>query len=358
MTSRTKIILDVGANHNRDFDLAKKYVDLCASFGVDTIKFQTYSAETLYSRNTPDFAGYSDVYNLIKSIALPREWQRDLKQYCDEKKVEFISTPFDIAAVDELVEIGVKRMKIASFEATDKYFVKYVAKTNLPIIVSTGLCSLDEITKLYDWIREETKSKITFLHCMSKYPVFPDDINLGAMVEIFQTVFNHILQICGKNKPDTNIGIGLSDHTPGIIVPLLCKVVYNPEIIEKHFSLSRKMDGPDHGDHALEPDEISEMMRYLKLLNGTIPKICQNKSTYPFHEDGSRNLKVEGDMIKARRSIVALRKIKLGETFSIENLTTKRPGTGIPACDMDNVVGKNASRNIEEDEILTYGDIK
>src|SRR5210317_1938510 len=137
--SKTFIIAEAGANHNRNFEQAKALIDVAKAAGADACKFQTYSSETLYAANTPDFAGYKNINKLIKDIELPREWQKDLKSYCDEKGIEFISTPFDEQAVQELVDLGVKRLKIARFEATDPRFVEMVASTKLPIIMSVGI---------------------------------------------------------------------------------------------------------------------------------------------------------------------------------------------------------------------------
>jgi len=153
MSKKTFIIGEAGANHNREWELAKKLVCAAVESKCDAVKFQTYSSETLYSKNTPNFAGYENINDLIKSIELPRSWQKDLKLYCDDMGIEFMSTPFDEKAVDELYEIGVKRFKIAGFECTDPRFVKYVASTGLPLIISLGIgTSIETMFQIQRWI--------------------------------------------------------------------------------------------------------------------------------------------------------------------------------------------------------------
>ncbi len=201
---KTFIIAEAGANHNRDWDMATQLITEAANAGADAVKFQTYSAETLYSRYTPDFAGYKNIPKLIKNIELPREWQRDLKLYCDDLGIEFMSTPFDERAVDELYNLGVKRLKIAGFEATDPRWVKYVASTGLPLIISLGTgANHNIITEVQQWILGpevmgdprihlgtfdfSNNPDVTYLHCNSAYPTPLSDINLGSI-----TVFKNL----------------------------------------------------------------------------------------------------------------------------------------------------------------------
>lgn len=169
---KTFVIAEAGANHNRNFNQALSLIDVAAKANATAVKFQTYSSETLYSKNTPDFAGYKNIPKLIKDIELPRSWQKDLKLYCDDKNIEFMSTPFDEKAVDELYDLGVKRFKIAGFEATDPRFVKYVASTGLPLIITAGIgMDLESISDLIGWVKEENKNPdLTILHGNNAYP--------------------------------------------------------------------------------------------------------------------------------------------------------------------------------------------
>jgi len=178
------IIAEAGANHNRNIKQAFSLIDVAKKSGANAVKFQTYSSETLYSKNSPDFAGYKNINKLIKDIELPRSWQKQLKQYCDDVGIEFMSTPFDEAAVAELVTLGVKRLKIAGFESTDPRFVKMVASAGLPIIVSAGIGNnLESIQNIIDWVGSEQKNPdITILHCNNAYPTPDNDINLNSKI--------------------------------------------------------------------------------------------------------------------------------------------------------------------------------
>ena len=180
------VIAEAGANHDRKLDQAFELVKIAKTSGADAVKFQTYSSETLYAKNTPDFAGYKNINKLIKDIELPRNWQKDIKLFCDDHGIEFMSTPFDEQAVEELYNIGVKRFKIAGFESTDPRIVKCVASTQLPLIITAGIgCNVEMINKIIGWILEENKKPdITFLHGNNAYPTPFEDINLGQIMKL------------------------------------------------------------------------------------------------------------------------------------------------------------------------------
>ena len=251
MSKKTFIIAEAGANHNQNFDQAIKLIEIAKSSGADAVKFQTYSSETLYSKNTPDFAGYSNINQLIKNIELPREWQKDLKQYCDDIGIEFMSTPFDEKAVDELVNLGVNRLKVAGFEATDLRFLEKVASTGLPLIISAGIgCSLDFINTIINRCYEKECYDLTILHCNNAYPTPQEDINLGTIKDIIK-------------KYDPVVKVGLSDHTMNTLTPSLA-VAMGATVIEKHFTISRQLPGPDH-PFALEPKELKEMIDNIEI---------------------------------------------------------------------------------------------
>jgi len=333
---KTFVIAEAGSNHDRDFKQACQLIDIARSSKADAVKFQTYSSETMYSSKTPDFAGYKNIPDLIKSIELPREWQKDLKLYCDDHDIEFMSTPFDLKAVDELFEIGVKRLKIAGFEATDPRIVKYAASTNLPLIITAGIgVDLEMMHTILGWVKEKnSKPDVTFLHGNNAYPTPFEDINLGQILRIKKEVF------------DVPIKVGISDHTEGILIPPVA-VSLGATVVEKHFTIDRSLPGPDHS-FAIEPDELRKMVENIRATEksmGSGEKVRYTKSEARFK--------------KARRSVVALRDIKQGETISEENITTKRPfiEMSIPAQAFYDVLGCKAARNVERDSIMLIEDI-
>ena len=309
----------------------KKFSKHHLSHRIGHIKFQTYSSETLYSKYTPNFAGYKDVPKLLKSLELPKEWQKDLKLYCDDNGVEFMSSPFDEKAVDSLYNLGVKRLKIAGFECTDPRFVKFVASTQLPLIISLGIgTNLDNITEIYDWVKEvNDKPDITFLHCNNAYPTPYEDINLGQMNKIKKGGFKY----------------GLSDHTEGILTPPIA-VALGAEVIEKHYTLDRNLPGPDHS-FAIEPNELVDMVSHIRLVE-TMMDIKNVEYT-----------ESETEFIKGRRSVVVVGNVKKDEILTEENITTKRPllSNSIPATDYYNVLGKRFTKDLSDDMILMEDDI-
>ena len=325
MNKKTFIIAEAGANHNRDFNLALKLIDAAKESGSDAVKFQTYSSETLYSKHTPDFAGYKNLPKLIKEIELPREWQKDLKQYCDQKGIEFMSTPFDEEAVDQLVQLGVKRLKIAGFESTDPRFVDMVASTGLPLIISAGigfeyhhLTNIRKVVSRYN-------NDVTLLHCNNAYPTPNEEINLKTIPFLIDT---------------TNYRIGLSDHTESTLTPALA-VAMGATVIEKHYTLDKKLPGPDH-PFALNPEELNEMVKNIRDAEKMIGTIKQKYSSS------------ESNFVKARRSVVAKANIKKGEILTKENTTTKRPFLegNISASEFYNVLNTVAKKNYKKDEFI------
>ena len=324
----TFVIAEAGANHNRDFNQALKLIDVTKESGASAVKFQTYSSETLYSKNTPDFAGYKNINQLIKNIELPREWQKDLKQYCDEQSIEFMSTPFDEQAVDELVNLGVKKLKIAGFESTDWRFVDMVASTGLPLIISIGIgFNLREIGYILD-IVEKYGNDLTLLHCNNAYPTPIRDINL-----------NSIKALQGFRNVNS---IGLSDHTTSTLTPALA-VAAGATTIEKHFTLDKKLPGPDHA-FALEPDQLKEMIDEIILAEIMMGDI---KGEYS---------KSELNFTKARRSIVAKSNIKVGDILTVDNITTKRPYLegNVVASEWFNTLGKKSNKNYNTDDFIKW----
>jgi len=333
--SKTFIIAEAGANHNRDFEQAKSLIDVAVKSGADAVKFQTYSSETLYSANTPDFAGYKNINKLIKDIELPRNWQKDLKSYCDDKGIEFISTPFDEQAVEELYNIGVNRYKIAGFEATDPRIVKCVASTGLPLIITSGIGSnVAVVRRILGWVREANPSAdITILHGNNAYPTPFEDAGLN--------------QIDRLREEFTDISVGLSDHTPGILVPPLA-VAKGATVIEKHYTLSRLLPGPDH-PFAIEPQELEQMVKNIRIAE----MVCSEKKGELTASEESFSM--------AMRSLVTKRKIQAGEKLTKENTTTKRPflSDSIPAREYYTTLEDNtiALKDLGEDHIIRWNEI-
>jgi len=332
MNNKTFIIGEFGANHNKDWEIALQGIEAAAKSGVDAIKFQTYSSRTMYCKNTPDFAGYKNINKLIDDIALPREWQADLKSACDDNGIEFMSTPFDEQAIDELMKVGVKRFKIAGFESTDQRFVKLVAETGLPIIFSAGIGhdmhTLQTILQLINNVNPDCD--VTVLHCNNAYPTPHEDINLSQIQILKNTYFSH----CSKPK------IGLSDHTEGILVPPVA-VALGAETIEKHFTLDRNMEGPDH-PFAIEPDELKQMVSNIRAIEKTLGR-------------AQAFTKSEEKFVMACRSIVSRTNLKKGDILTEKNITTKRPllHRSIPAFNYFDAIGKRINVDLDEDCILT-----
>jgi len=332
-SKKTYVIAEVGANHDREFGKAWKMIEVAAEAGANAVKFQTYSAETLYSKNTPDFAGYKNINKLIKRIEIPRHWQKDLKEICESFDVEFLSTPFDERAVEELYELGMKRFKIGSFEASDPRFVRLVASTGLPLVISLG-CGANP-SDIIDWVLEENKDPdITFLHCNSAYPTPLEDIRLGTIR--YQTVYRKQFskEICPKR--------GLSDHTKGILIPPVA-VALGASVIEKHFTMDREGRGPDHS-FAIEPNELKQMIENIRKV-----EIAMGE------RHGSTLTISEQKFAHAKRSIVAKKRINPGEIFTKDNITTIRPcfEHNIPAEEFYNILGKECKEELLEGEALT-----
>ena len=327
----TFIIAEAGANHDRKIEQAFDLIDIAFNSGADAVKFQTYSSETLYSKNTPDIAGYKNLNKLIKNIELPRSWQKDLKKYCDDVGIEFMSTPFDEKAVEELVDLGVKRLKISGFESTDFRFVEMVASAKLPLIVSLGIgWPMNYLGKIFE-VCEKYGNELTLLHCNNAYPTPPEDINLGTIKSL---------------SLDSRYKTGLSDHTMSPLTPALA-VAAGAEVIEKHFTVNRSLIGPDH-PFSLEPDELKKMVEYIRFAE----KVIGHKT--------SRFTDSEKKFKDIRRAVVTKRNIKSGEILSTENITTKRPCLegAVPAIDFFGVLGHRAGSDIEEDTHVMKEQVK
>ncbi|MDC1402477.1 N-acetylneuraminate synthase family protein [Flavobacteriaceae bacterium] len=330
---KTLIIAEAGANHNQDLNIAKQLVDEAFLAGCDICKFQTYTAEKLFSTQINEVNGYKNIHGIFKSMELPRAWQKELKDYCEYKGIEFMSTPFDEEAVDQLYKLGVKRFKISGFESTDLRFIRYVASTGLPLIISAGIgTSLEFINQILMICDEVNNKDITILHCNNAYPTPLEDTNLLTIPLIKKTY---------------NIPVGFSDHTLGVLAPSIA-VTLGAEVIEKHFTLSRKSEGLDHF-FALEPNELKEMVKMIR--NAEKMLFVKTKTSVS-----------EKSNLQGQRSIIAKKTIKKGDLLSLENVTTKRPffDGSIHAKDYFSLLSKSpiAIKDYTKDEFILWNQIK
>ncbi len=322
------IIAEAGSNHNGSLEQAKKLIDVAAEAKADAVKFQIFKAENLYSKYTPGFSYLKgqNIYELIKSVETPREWIKELVGYCKGKNINFLASPFDFEAVD-LLDKYVPAFKIASFEITDLELLKYAAAKGKPMIISTGMANLSEIEDAITAIKSVGNEDIILLHCNSLYPTPVKIVNLKA-IETMRTAFK--------------VPIGFSDHTLGIHVPIAA-VAMGASVIEKHFTLDRTLPGPDHS-FAIEPDELREMVKYIREVEKAKGSGVKEKS----------ELEGEEMYVKARRSIHAKVDILKGTKITRGMLIVKRPGYGIKPKFIDVVIGKEAEKDIKEDEWITW----
>jgi len=326
--THTFIIAEAGANHNGSLEMAYQLIDVAAAAGCDAVKFQLYDG-TLYSKFSKEGS-----HKLLESIKTPYEWLPFLAKHCNDSNIEFMATPFDERAIKALVDVGVERIKVAGFESTDLRFIRLVAATNLPLIISLGIGTEDIFLRANNLFREIAYGKsapisredVTFLHCNNGYPTPLEDVNLLQLTKL------------------KSFNAGLSDHTLSTIVPALA-VALGAVCIEKHFTISRTLTGPDHA-HALEPDELTEMVQNIR----------DTEKTLTFRHGMTPSEKKTGF---ATRSVVAISDIKAGDTFTEDNITTKRPfyDDSYPAAYFYDILGHKASRDIKEDELLMRGDL-
>lgn len=330
------VIAEAGVNHNGSLENAFRLVDAAAEAGVDYIKFQTFKADKLVS----GFAKKADyqIHNtgnsaetqlqMLQKLELSQGQHEQLLAYCQEKGVHFFSTAFDLGSLDYLHEIGLQTVKIPSGEITNLPYLRKAATLFQKVIISTGMATMEEIK---DAVEVFTNAgikieNITILHCNTEYPTPMEDVNLKAML--------HIREVFGTK-------VGYSDHTTGIEVPIAA-VTMGATMIEKHFTLDKNMEGPDH-KASLEPCELKAMVSAIR----NIEKAISGSGKKEVTESEKKNISV------ARKSIVAKNKIKQGEIFSNDNITAKRPGTGISPMKWDEVIGKVAKKDFVVDELIT-----
>ncbi len=328
----TFIIAEVGANHDKKLSQAKELIDVAVAAAADAVKFQLYSAETLYSRKTPQFSYLKELnvskstYEIIEENELPRQWLVELAEYCQNKGIIFLASPFDREAVDQLYDLGVPAYKWASFEIVDLPLLKYASSKGKAMLLSTGMCNLAEIQEAVDTVYSTGNKDIILLHCTSLYPTKPSQVNL-RMMDTMESTFH--------------LPVGLSDHTLGTAIPIAA-VARGACVIEKHFTLNRKLKGPDH-PFALEPDELTQMVRAIREVEEGLGSPI--KEMIPEEEEMARF---------GRRSIIARVDILRGTKLTEDMLIIKRPGYGIKPKFLDVVIGREAKRNIEKDDIIAW----
>ncbi|WMJ78645.1 MULTISPECIES: N-acetylneuraminate synthase [unclassified Sedimentibacter] len=325
------IIAEAGVNHNGKLSIAKLLVDKAKQAGADCIKFQTFVSENIVTKNATKADYQKQLTNsnenqldMLRKLELSFDDFIELYNYCKQKQIEFLSTAFDLDSIDFLNSLGIARWKIPSGDITNLPYLIKIAKLHKPIILSTGMSTMDDIRLALKVLKDNGNSDITVLHCTSEYPAPYEDINLKAMLTI---------------KNEFNIPVGYSDHTMGIEIPIAA-VAMGAEVIEKHFTLDRDMIGPDH-KASLQPDELKAMITAIRNVESAIGTGEKKPA-----KSEMKNINI------ARKSIIAKTAIKKGDLFTEENITVKRPGNGISPMRWFNVLGRNAKRNFEEDELI------
>ena len=331
--NKTIIIAEAGVNHNGSIDLAKKLIDVADEAGADFVKFQTFNADSLVQKNIEkanyqkkNTDDYESAYNMLKRLELDKNSHLELLSYCETKRVKFLSTPFDISSAKFLLELDIPIFKLPSGEITNLPYLEYIGSLGKPIIMSTGMSTLEEIASAIEILYNNgvDKSCLALLHCNTDYPTLMRDVNLNAINTI---------------RNEFKINVGYSDHTLGIEVSIAA-VSIGAKIIEKHFTLDRSLPGPDHSASLL-PDELKSMVlaiRNIEIAMGNGQKIPS--------ESELKNIS------NVRKSIVVKKRIYKGELFSKENLCVKRPGTGLSPMLWNEIIGTKAEKDYEMDELV------
>lgn len=325
------IIAEAGVNHNGNFDLAKKLVDAAVEAKADAVKFQTFISEKCISKNAAKASYQKDTTNndesqleMVKKLELSFKEFSELKKYCDNKNIMFLSTPFDLDSIEFLNNMGIAIFKIPSGEITNYPYLKKVGALKKKVILSTGMSNLEEIVDAVKVLKDNGTEDISILHCNTEYPTPMEDVNLNAMNTI---------------KNELNVEVGYSDHTLGIEVPIAAAAM-GAAIIEKHFTLDKNMEGPDH-KASLELDELKRMVESIRNIEKAMG---DGKKAVSKSEEKNLNI--------ARKSIVASCPIKMGEKLTEKNLTCKRPGNGISPMRWNEIIGQIAKHDFYEDELI------
>lgn len=325
------IIAEAGVNHNGSLELAKKLAKKAKEAGADAVKYQTFVAERLVKKDAQKAEYQKEMtgaresqLEMLKKVELSYDEFRELKEYCDTIGIEFLSTPFDQESIEFLDELGILTFKVPSGEVTNLPYLERIAQKGKKIIMSTGMCEVEEIEGALEVLRANGAKDVVLLHCNTEYPTPYRDVNLRAMQML---------------KDKFEVAVGYSDHTAGIEVPIAATAL-GAEVIEKHFTLDKTMEGPDH-KASLEPDELKNMVEAIRNIEVALGDGVKRPS-----ESEQKNIQV------ARKSIVAAVNIKKGDVFTEANLTVKRPGTGISPMRWKELLGQTATRDYVEDEMI------
>ena len=332
--SKTFIIAEAGVNHNGSIELAKKLINVAADAGADAVKFQTFKATNQVSKNAQKAQyqkenmndGDDSQFNMLKKLELDVDTHNELISYCNTKNIMFLSTPFDHDSIELLAELGLEIFKIPSGEITNLPYLRYIGKLNKKVILSTGMADIGEIEDALDILIQAgtKKENIIVLHANTMYPTSMEDVNLKAMLTIGNTF---------------DVSYGYSDHTLGIEVDIAA-VAMGATCIEKHFTLDKTMEGPDH-KASLEPDELKAMVKGIRNIELALGSSIKKPSP---SETPNKEI--------ARKSIVAKTNIKKGETLTEENISIKRPGNGISPMRWDEIIGSVAQKDYKMDELI------
>lgn len=333
MKNRVLIIAEAGVNHNGDLGLAKQLIDVAADAGVDLVKFQTFNADRLVTR-TAKKADYQakttgskeSQHEMLRRLELTEAMHKELIAHCAARNIGFFSTGFDIESIDLLLSLGQDHFKIPSGEITNLPYLRHIGQLGKAAILSTGMATLGDIEAAIDVLEQSgtARLQITVLHCTTEYPTPMNEVNLRAMQGIHAAF---------------GVAVGYSDHTQGIEVAIAA-VAMGATVIEKHFTLDRNLPGPDH-KASLEPEELKAMVAAIRNI-----EVALGDGIKRLTPSEARNKPI------ARKSLVASQVIKVGEVFSAENITTKRPGTGISPMRWDEVIGKVAQQNYQVDDLI------
>ncbi len=331
MLSKPIFIAEAGVNHNGDISIAKKLIEYAKNADADYVKFQTFNADNLTTAEAglADYqkkqsSDYSNQYEMLKKYELSKENHIDLINHCKKVGIKFLSTPFEVESLRLLIELNLDLIKISSGDLTNYFLLSEVAKSNLPIILSTGMGNSKEINDALNCLTENglIKDKITLLHCTTEYPCPFDEVNLLAMQSM---------------RDEFGVKVGYSDHTEGVATSIGA-VALGACVIEKHFTLDRNMDGPDHSA-SLEPRELSFLVKRIRETASAIGTGIKSPT-----KSEVKNLKI------ARKSLVAKKDIRVGEKFSLENITAKRPGDGVSPMRFKEIINKTAKKKYKKDQ--------
>lgn len=333
MIHKTLIIAEAGVNHNGDINIAKQLIDVAAEAGVDLVKFQTFNANRQVTRTAKKAAYQAQVtdatesqHEMLRRLELTEAMHHQLISHCAMRNIGFLSTGFDIDSVNLLVELGQECFKIPSGEINNLPFLRHIGQLGKSVILSTGMATMGEIEAAIDALEQAgtPRAQLTVLHCTTEYPTLMSEVNLRAM-RAMRSAFD--------------VAVGYSDHTQGIEVAIAA-VALGASVIEKHFTLDRNLPGPDH-QASLEPAELKAMVAAIRNI-----EVALGDGVKRVTPSELRNKPV------ARKSLVASQSIKAGEIFTVENLTSKRPGTGISPMRWDEFMGKKALRDYEADDLI------